>query len=115
LYSIKFIRKLCARHRDPSRRDRNLAGSLVDFRPAGQSAFASGDRSLASFGLLSLWSVELLDAVEHILAGFDAGLAGPPPYSLAPQEIEEALGNRMICGCLVRTGSYVGMRALSRT
>jgi hypothetical protein len=46
--------------------------------------------------MLALRIVEHLDVVEHILSGFDTGLVGSPPYPLPLEQIEEALGDRII-------------------
>jgi hypothetical protein len=46
--------------------------------------------------VLSLWIVEHLGVVEHILSGIGPGFIGPAPYPFALEQVEEALRDRVV-------------------
>ena len=46
--------------------------------------------------MLARGIVKHLDVVEYVLVSLDAGLLGPAPYPLPLEQIEEALGDRVV-------------------
>lgn len=46
--------------------------------------------------MLSLWGLEHLDVVEQILPGFDTNCVGSAPNPFPLEQIEEALGDRVV-------------------
>jgi len=46
--------------------------------------------------MLASWIVEHFDLVEHVLFGFGLGFVGPAPYPIALEQVEEALGHRLV-------------------